>query len=188
MVTLHIKNMVCDRCITTVEQTLTKLEVPFEKVVLGNAFLTTAIDDIDIDLLDAELQAAGFELIRDKKQKFVEDIKNIIVDFIHYSDDKDMKINFSDYLSEKLNKDYSYISGVFSELEKITIEKYIILHKVERVKELISYDNLNFSEIAYRLNYSSIAHLSGQFKRVTDLTLSQYKDSAYELRKSLDKI
>ncbi len=180
--------MVCDRCIMTVKQTLEKLDIPYSEVVLGKAEINTGIDDIDVELLDEELRKVGFELIRDEKLQLVEKVKNIIVDYIHYSEDMDIKTNFSGFLSDKLNTDYSYISGTFSKVEGITIEKYLILQKIEKAKELISYENLNFSEIAYRLNYSSIAHLSGQFKRVTGLTLSQYKDSAYELRKSLDKI
>lgn len=172
----------------TVKQTLEKLHIPYSEVVLGKAVVNAGIDEIDTELLDRELRSAGFELIKDKKLQLVEKVKNIIVEYIHYSEDMDLKVNFSDFLSEKLHKDYSYISGTFSDIEGITIEKYIILQKIEKVKELISYDNLNFSEIAFRLNYSSIAHLSGQFKQVTGLTLSEYRKAADKKRTSLDKI
>ena len=185
---LHIKNMVCDRCIMTVKQTLEKLNIPYSEVVLGKAVVNSGIDKIDTELLDRELKAVGFELIKDKKLQLVEKVKNIIVDYIHYSDDVELKTNLSDFLSEELNNDYSYISATFSKVEGITIEKYLILQKIEKVKELISYDNLNFSEIAFRLNYSSIAHLSGQFKQVTGLTLTQYKNLANKKRKSLDRV
>ena len=184
--TIYIKNMVCDRCVMAVEQTLTKLNIPFTVVKLGQA----VIDDtnVDFDLLDKELRAIGFEMIKDKNAQIIEKIKTLIIDYIHHYDGEDLKINFSDYLSRELSYDYSYISSVFSENENVTIEKFIILQKIERVKELISYNELNFSEIAYKVNYSSAAHLSRQFKSVTGLTLSEYKKSETKDRSTLDKI
>ncbi len=180
--------MVCDRCIMTVEQTLGKLNIPFGKVTLGHAEVLRVINDDELQRLDEELKAVGFELIKDKNARLIEDIKTLVIEYIHYSDEKDIKINFSDYLSEKLNKSYSHITGLFSEMENITIEKYLILQKIERVKELISYGEYSFSEIAYKLRYSSIAHLSKQFKQVTGVTLSQYKNNKDKKRKTISSI
>lgn len=185
---LHIKNMVCPRCITAVEQTLNKLNIPFEEVKLGQAILNIDKNKIDFEILDKELRNIGFELIQDKNIKLVEEIKNIIIDYTHHSDNNSFTINFSNYLSTKIDKDYSYISNIFSETEKTTIEKYLILQKIERVKELISYSELNFSEIAFKLNYSSVAHLSKQFKQITGLTLTQFKNSENKERNHLSDI
>ena len=172
----------------TVEQTLRKLTIPFTKVTLGRAEVTSEINPAEISLLDKELKAVGFELINDKNLQLVENVKTLVIEYIHYSDEQNLKVNFSDFLSEKLNKGYSYISNLFSETENITIEKYLILQKIERVKELISYNEYNFSEIAYKLNYSSVAHLSKQFKQITGFTLSQYKNNKNKQRKSISKL
>jgi AraC-like DNA-binding protein len=185
---IYIKNMVCDRCIMSVKQILDKLEIPWSCVELGRAGIETDIENIDFELLDKELRAIGFELIRDKNQLLAEKVKNLIVDFIHHNDGAKLKINFSDYLSGEIGKDYSYLSAVFSKNEGITIEKFIILQKTERVKELISYNEHNFSEIAFKVNYSSVAHLSKQFKSVTGMTLSQYKATRLKQRNRLDKV
>lgn len=186
--TIYIRNMVCPRCIMAVKETLSRLEIPFSEVVLGKASLEVEKSEVDLDLLDSELRKIGFELIRDKKRMLVAQTKALIVDYIHHSGELDMKINFSDYLSRELGKDYSLISSVFSELENTTVEKYIIAQKIERVKELLSYNELNLSEIAYQLNYSSVQHLSNQFKKVTGLTPSQYKKQQIQGRKTLDAI
>jgi len=180
--------MVCPRCITAVEKTLTDLKIPFSQVVLGQATINIDKALINLDLLDEELKKIGFELIRDKNQQLVAEVKALIVSYIHHSGEMDMKINFSDYISEKTGRDYSYISAVFSELQKITIEKYIIAQKIERVKELLSYNELTLSEIAYQLNYSSVQHLSNQFKKTTGKSPSQYKKQDVLGRKTLDKV
>ncbi len=180
--------MVCPRCIMAVEQILTKLNIPFLEVVLGKAIVEIPESEIDFKLLDKELKTIGFELIHDTNHQLIDQVKSIIVDYIHHSDGENLKINFSDYLSYKTGKNYSQISKVFSETENMTVEKFIILQKIEKVKELISYGDLNFSEIAYRLNYSSVSHLSKQFKKVTGFTLSEYKKSNKENRNSLDNI
>ncbi len=185
---IYIRNMVCPRCIMAVKETLNRLNIPFSEVILGRATLEVEKSEIDQDLLDSELRKIGFELIRDKNRMLVAQTKALIVDYIHHSGDLDMKINFSDYLSGKLGKDYSLISSVFSELENTTVEKYIIAQKIERVKELLSYNELNLSEIAYQLNYSSVQHLSNQFKKVTGLTPSQYKKQQIKGRKTLDEV
>ena len=172
--TIFIKNMVCPRCITAVEETLTKLNISYTEVKLGEVIVGDK--EIDYDILDKELRKIGFELIQDKSQIIVERIKTLIIDFIHHNEAESLKLNFSQYLSQKLNRDYSSLSSVFSEKENLTIEKYIILQKLERVKELISYGELNFSEIAFKVNYSSVSHLSRQFKKHFGVTLSAYQD------------
>ena len=182
---INIKNMVCPRCVTAVEQTLQKLKIPFLEVKLGEAIVTT--DNIDYSTLDKELRAIGFEIIHDKNKKIVEQIKTLIVDLIHHNKGESLKINFSEYLSKKIEYDYSYISNIFSKEENTTIEKFIIIQKIERVKELIAYNELNFSEIAFNLNYSSASHLAKQFKKVTGFTLSEYKKPNEEERKLIDK-
>jgi len=183
---IHIKNMVCPRCISAVKDTLSQLNIPYSEVKLGEAIIETK--EIDFDLLDIELKKIGFELIQDKNQKIAEQIKALIIDLIHHSDDTDLKTNLSDFLSTKLNKNYTLLSKVFSEYEGLSIEKYYILQKIEKVKELITYGELTFSEIAYRLNYSSLSHLSKQFKSVTDKTLSAYKKDYSSHRKTLDQL
>ncbi len=185
---LYIKNMVCPRCVNSVELIFNKMNIPVAEITLGKVFANIAENEINIKLLSKELESEGFELLLDKTIKIIEHIKALIINIIHYSEDNFLKIRFSDYLSEKLGKDYSFLSKIFSETEKITIEKYIILQKIELVKELITYNELNFSEIALRLNYSSVAHLSKQFKKITGLTLSQYRNSKDKERKYLTKI
>ncbi|MFK5855863.1 MAG: AraC family transcriptional regulator [Bacteroidota bacterium] len=172
---INIKNMVCPRCVTAVMQTLEKLNIPYVKVKIGQADLSVESSQIDFLSLDKELKIIGFEIIQDKNLILVERVKSLIEDYINNFVGKDLKINFSKYLISDIGIDYSHISKIFSETENITIEKYIIIKKVEKVKELIGYDELNFSEIAFKVNYSSVAHLSKQFKQNTGLTLSQYK-------------
>ncbi len=182
--TLHIKNMVCPRCITAVEDTLTNLKIKFESVKLGEAEVFN--DNIDYNLLDIRLKAIGFELINNDDSKIIETIKTIIINIIHHSDRETLNKNFSKILSDKTKKPYTYLSNLFSEKENITIEKYIILQKIEKVKELISYKDLSFSEIAYKLHYSSPAHLSTQFKKIMGCSLSEYKKMNIDDRKTLD--
>ena len=178
--------MVCPRCIMAVEQTLTKLHIPFVEVKLGEAILKT--ENPDYHQLDEALKEIGFELIRDKNKIILEQVKTTIIEYIHHNEGDGLKINFSDYLSQTIGKDYSSLSNLFSEKEGITIEKYIILQKIERVKELISYQQLNFSEIAFKLNYSNSSHLSAQFKKVTGMTLSEYRKGKSGNRDFIDKI
>ena len=182
---LHIKNMVCDRCITAVRQTLNDMQIPVVAIDLGKV----TIRDISFDKheLNEALLHVGFSLVEDKNETLTEQVKALLIEKIHYQTEPD-KINYSDYLSHKLAMDYAHISKKFSKTEGLTIEKYIILQKIEKVKELIDYDELNFSEIAYRLHYSSVAHLSKQFKKITGLTLSQYKNNQKNFRSPLDKL
>ena len=178
--------MVCDRCIMAVEQSLSEMKIPFSEVQLGVAKVET--EDIDCDGLNNKLKKIGFELIRDTDSILVKQIKTLIINFIHHNNGEYLKINFSEYISRKTGYDYTYLSKLFSEKESLTIEKYIILQKIEKVKELISYGEHNFSEIAYLLNYSSVSHLSRQFKKVEERTLSDYKKAHQKSRKTLDRI
>lgn len=183
---IYIKNMVCNRCILVVKQELQKMNIDHCNVSLGEVETTTEPTQAQITELASRLAALGFELLDDNKQQMIEKMKNIIINHIHHSDDE-IHQNFSDILAGSLHKDYSYLSKLFSEVEGITIEKFIINHKIEKIKELIIYDEQSLSQIAYKLNYSSVAHLSNQFKKVTGLTPSHFRKLG-EKRKPLDKI
>jgi len=184
--TIHIKNMVCPRCIEAVKKLVKNLNYTLIDIKLGE--VTVKTDHIDNDRIRSELNKLGFELLEDKKLQIIEKIKTLIIDYIHYSDNNSKKINFSDYLVEKIGKDYNYLTTLFSSVENITIEKYLIKQKIEKAKELIVYDELNINEIALKLNYSSSAHLSSQFKNETGLTPSQFKKNHKKSRKSLTDI
>lgn len=187
MSTLFVKNMVCNRCIMVVQNELEKLGLEFSNIKLGEVTLAKELTVTERTLLEQELVALGFEVIDDKKSRIIEKIKNIIIDLVHHQDN-DTKNNLSDILSEKINHDYNYLSNLFSEVEGTTIEKYFIAQKIEKIKELLVYDELSLSEIALRLNYSSVAYLSNQFKKVTGLTPSYFKQIRAEKRKPLDEV
>ena len=183
--------MVCNRCIMVVKQELENQGLHPEKVALGE--VTISEDDLSEEQqkkLDTALIALGFERIDDRKARLIESMKNKIIQIIHHSDRIDLKLNWSTILSEELHYEYNYLSNLFSSVEGITLEQYIIRQKIEKVKELLFYDELNLSQIANRLGYSSVAHLSAQFKKVTGLTPSEMK-KARDLdhnRKPLDSI
>ena len=179
--------MVCDRCKMVVRQELGKLQIPYENVELGEVTLSNPIEARKLDELSLELKRKGFELIEDKGKRIISAIKTVIIDYIR-DESGPRKFNFSDHLSSKLNKDYSSLSKLFSEVEGTTIEKYLILQKIERVKELLVYDEMNLSEIAYALHYSSVQHLSNQFKKITGLTPSHFKKIGDDRRKPLDQL
>ncbi|TSJ42109.1 helix-turn-helix transcriptional regulator [Fluviicola chungangensis] len=166
--------MVSQRCKMVVKAELAKLGLDFVVVDLGMVQIMEDISAEDRETLRVNLLNSGLELMEDKKSILIEQIKAVIIEMIHYSEDT-LKINYSDYISEKLNYDYTYLSNVFSEVKGMTIQQFIILNKIERVKELLLYDELNLTEISYKLNYSSVAHLSNQFKKVTGLSPSFYK-------------
>ncbi len=187
MNTIFIKNMVCDRCIMVVQNELEKLGLDAKNIKLGEVILSKEITSLEKENLSKTLEPLGFEIIDDKKSRIIEKIKNTIIDLVHHQD-SDVKTNLSDVLSDKLHHDYNYLSNLFSEVEGTTIEKYFIAQKVEKVKELLVYDELSLSEIANRLNYSSVAYLSNQFKKVTGLTPSHFKQIKEDKRKPLDKV
>ncbi|TPG37780.1 AraC family transcriptional regulator [Flavobacterium pectinovorum] len=172
--TLYIKNMVCSRCKMVVKSEFEKLGLQTISVELGEVELQNPIADIQKEVLLKNLQALGFDFIDDKKSKAIEKIKTLIVDLVHHKNN-DLKVNLSDYLVENLNQDYSTLSNLFSEIENTTIEKYFISQKIEKVKELLIYNELSLSEIADILNYSNVAHLSNQFKKVTGFTPTYFK-------------
>lgn len=184
---LFIKNMVCDRCIMVVESELEKLGLNPTSVTLGEATVAEDISESDRTRVKDRLHSLGFELIDDKKDRLIDQIKTLIINLVHYNKEG-LKVNLSDYLSDHIHLEYNYISNIFSEEEGITIEKYFIAQKIERVKELLVYDELSLSEIAFQLNYSSVAHLSSQFKKTTGITPSQFKKAESKNRKPLDKV
>jgi AraC-like DNA-binding protein len=157
-----------------VKSELEKLRLNYKTVELGEAEIMENVSEQQLAALDIALKKSGLELMDDRKSILIEKIKNVIVEHVHYSDEP-LKINFSNHLAEKLNHDYTYLSNLFSEVQGTTIEHFIIVHKIERVKELLVYDELNLTEIAYKLHYSSVAHLSTQFKKITGLTPSHFK-------------
>lgn len=179
--------MVCNRCIMVVQQELEKLGLDVRNVTLGEVTLGREATSKEKEQIESILVPLGFELIDDKKSRIIEKIKTIIIDLVHHQDN-DTKTNLSELLSSELHHDYNYLSNLFSEVEGTTIEKYFIAQKIEKVKELLVYDELSLSEIAYRLNYSSVAYLSNQFKKVTGLTPSHFKQIREEKRKPLDKV
>lgn len=184
---LHIKNMVCNRCKMVVKAELEKLGFKPLSVELGEVTLAENITAEDKFKIAAQLTHFGFELLEDKKPQVAEQIKTAIINLVHYTKEP-LKINLSVYLSEQLKQEYSSLSSVFSELESQTIEKYFIAQKIEKAKEMLTYGELTLSEIAFQLNYSSVAHLSAQFKKVTGITPSAYKATSTESRKTLDKV
>lgn len=186
--TIHIKNMVCNRCIKVVKEELQKIGYKVEEITLGEVTIQSDLE-IDFGLINKVLKENGFELIDSRHSRIIEKIKVTIIKTIEeMSEGKITNIQFSELLQENVNLSYQYLSGLFSSSEGITIEKYIILQKIEKVKELIVYDELSISEIAYRLGYSSVQHLSNQFKKVTGLTPSHFKKIKNIKRNPLDKV
>lgn len=171
---IHIKYMVSLRCIIVVKEELNKLGINFLNVSLGEVEILGKITKQQKDELSINLKKIGLELLDDKKSVLIEKVKNEIITMIHHSESLPI-INFSDFLTEKLGYDYTYLSNIFTEVQGITIQQFIIYNKIEKVKELLLYDELNLTEISYQMDYSSIAHLSSQFKKVTGLTPSFFK-------------
>ncbi|MBO9676523.1 MAG: helix-turn-helix transcriptional regulator [Sphingobacteriaceae bacterium] len=184
---LHIKNMVCNRCKMVVKAELEKLGFKPLLVELGEVSLSENITREDKIRISERLIHFGFELLEDKKTQISEQIKTTIINLVHYSKEP-LKINLSAYLSEQLKLEYTNLSSIFSEIENQTIEKYFIAQKIEKAKEMLTYGELTLSEIAYQLNYSSVAHLSAQFKKVTGITPSVYKAASTDSRKTLDEV
>ncbi|MBA0883912.1 helix-turn-helix domain-containing protein [Flavobacterium undicola] len=184
---LFIKNMVCNRCIMVVQNEIDKLNLAVKHIQLGEVLFENELSEEQKKAIDKALSPLGFELIDDKKSQIIEKIKNTIIKLVHHQDNE-LKNNLSEVLSSELHHDYNYLSNLFSEIEGTTIEKYFITQKIERVKELLVYNELSLSEIAFQLNYSSVAYLSNQFKKVTGLTPSHFKQIKEDKRKPLDQL
>lgn len=189
--TLFIKNMVCNRCIQVVGEELTRIGLHPERVVLGEVTLREkGLSKEKLQEIDSVLRSRGFERIDDRKSRIIESIKSLVIHRIHHPEPQSRKLNWSTILSEALHLEYTHLSSLFSSVEGITLEQYIIHQKVERAKELLFYDEFTLTQIADQLGYSSVAHLSAQFRKITGLTPSQLKKSreATQNRKSLDQV
>lgn len=187
--TLHIKNMVCNRCIKVVREELEIMDYTVEKIELGEVVITGDKKKFQLDKIKKSLEENGFELIDSRNANIIERVKILIIKLIHHnSTENQSDINLHDEIIEEAGLSYQYVSSLFSSMEGITIEKFIIYQKIEKVKELIVYDELTLSEIAYRLGYSSVQHLSNQFKKVTGLSPSYFKKLKSKKRKPLDRI
>jgi YesN/AraC family two-component response regulator len=185
---LHIKNMVCNRCIKVVREELTDLGFTIESIELGEVKLNEQLSEKDAGEIRQVLADNGFELIDDKKSWIINRIKTLIIEYIHHDREKPDYLNLSDFLARETDYDYSYLSNLYSSVEGQTIEHFLILQKVEKVKELLVYDEMTLNEISYQMGYSSVQHLSHQFKKVTGLTPSHFKKIKKKKRKPLDKI
>lgn len=184
---LYIKNMVCSRCKMVVKSELEKLGLHPVAVDLGEVKISDELEGYQRQDIHAALQKFGFALLDDKKSVVIERVKNLIVDLVQNKNSQ-LKTNLSDYLSRELQHDYTYITNLFTQVEGTTIEQYFIAQKIERVKELLVYDEMSLSEISYQLNYSSVSHLSKQFKKVTGLTPSHYKQLKEKKRNPLEEL
>ncbi len=184
---LYIKYMVSLRCKMMVKEELKKIGLHYAVVDLGTVEILENITPEQREQLKKNLLESGLELLDDKRSILIEKIKNVITEMIHYTDELPTT-NYSDYISEKLNYDYTYLSNIFSEVKGITLQQYIIIHKIERVKELLLYDELTLTEISYKLHYSSVAHLSNQFKKVTGLSPSFYKQLKQKRQETLENM
>ena len=184
---LYIKNMVCGRCILVVRSELEKLGFELNAVELGEVNFKNSLSDTEKMKIASHLEEFGFEILDDAASRLIQKIKLVLIDLVQ-NKNNDINLNLSDYLKNNLAQDYSKLSNLFSEVEGISIEKYFINLKIERVKELIVYDELSLTEIANILNYSSVAHLSNQFKKATGMSPSQFKKQTSKMRKQLDKI
>ncbi len=179
--------MVSARCKMAVKEALKSLGLHFIVVDLGEVEIMEELSSDQLGQLKAALLVSGLELMDDKRSVLIEKIKTVITEMIHFSEEAP-KTNYSDYISEKLNYDYTYLSNMFSEVKGITIQQFIIIHKIEKVKELLLYEELNLTEISYKLHYSSVAHLSNQFKKVTGLTPSQFTKLKDRKRTPIEEI
>ena len=179
--------MVCQRCVASVKQVFNEMDLDVSKIELGEVDTEEDLPKEELKKLDEKLRSLGFELITSRTNKIIEDIKKLILEYIDLGIDS-QRINLSDHISKKLNYDYSYLSDLFSSVEGKTIEQYFILQRIEKVKELLVYDQLSLTEISYQTGFSSVHHLSAQFKKVTGLSPSHFKKIGEQKRKGLDAI
>lgn len=179
--------MVCPRCIMAVTEVAKNLQLPYSNVQLGEINFTKNIEKVQKEFFETKLIELGFEVIDKQKSRIIEQIKKLIIEKIHYSKE-DLNIKWSDYISSSLAYDYKHLSSLFTSVEGLSLEQYIIRQKVEKIKELIIYEESNLSEISYLLGYSSVAHLSNQFKKVTGMSPSEFKKQLQVQRKSIDSI
>lgn len=184
---IYIKYMVSNRCKMVVKEELKKLGLHFIVLDLGEVEVMETLSTEQLAQLKVALLNSGLEIMDDKKAVLIEKIKNVITEMVHYSDEV-LQMNYSEYISEKLDYDYTYLSNLFSEVKGITIQQFIIAHKIERAKELLLYGELNLTEISYKLHYSSVAHLSNQFKKVTGLSPTDFKLLRNRERSPLEEI
>lgn len=184
---LIIKNMVCPRCINAVKDIFQQADLTIIEITLGKVSIKDEILFDKKKVLKEELIKKGFELLDDKSTQLINEIKSIVIQEIHYKKEPSL-VNFSTLLSEKLDYDYAYLSRLFSAEKGQTIERFVLVQKIEKVKELLTYDELSLSEIAFRMNYSSLAHLSAQFKKITGMPPSSFKKLRNQKRKSLDEL
>lgn len=184
---IYIKNMVCNRCITAVDKIFSEEGQEPEYVKLGEVSVAHEISKEDLDNIGNRLRKIGFEFIEDSNQQIIEKIKTLIIEMVHHSEDE-TRYNYSRIIESKLNKNYNYLSNLFSSVTGTTIEHYLINQKIEKAKELLAYNELTLSEIAYRLGYSSVAHLSSQFKKVTGLTPTHFKEIGLSKRQTIDNV
>ncbi|MDX5480119.1 MAG: helix-turn-helix domain-containing protein [Hymenobacteraceae bacterium] len=186
--TVYIKNMVCDRCKRVVAEELSRLGYTVLRIDLGEAEVAAAEKELNREEIRKVMAENGFDLLDDRKTQLIEQVKLAVIQLIHMQGEAERHINTSDYIAEKIGLDYSYLSSLFSAFEGVTIEKYLILQRIEKVKELLVYNELSLKEIAYQLGYSSVAHLSNQFKKITGLTPSHFKTVKEDKRKTIDKV
>ncbi len=184
---IYIKNMVCNRCLMVVSQIFFEEKISIAKVQLGKVETNETVDVDILEKLNKRLNSVGFEIINDSKSKLIENIKNITIDYVYHHNEEN-KVNFSEYLTDRLNLDYPYLSTLYSSVEGTTIEQHLIHLKIERVKEFLVYDEKTLSEIAWELGYSSVAHLSRQFKKVAGFTPSYFKKLRDQKRKSIENV
>ena len=187
MMVLSIKNMVCHRCILAVVEILQRLQIDYQAVRMGEVELSTVLSPKKKELLVQELHEIGFEIIDDRKGQIIQKIKNELIQVVQ-TNEQLPKIHLSKFLPTVLYYEYNYLSGLFSEIVGMTIERFFIAQKIEKVKELLVYDQLSLSEIAWKLGYSSVAHLSNQFKMMTGLAPSHFKKIGTARRQALDEI
>lgn len=184
---LLIKNMVCQRCVMTVESIFNDFDIPVRKVLMGGVELSEKLSNAELKDVEKALNKVGFELIETRLNKIIEDIKQSVMEYISQGMDG-QNLKLSSFINQKIAYDYSYLSDLFSSVEGKTIEQFFILQRIEKVKELLVYDQLSLTEISYQTGFSSVHHLSAQFKKITGFTPSHFKKVAEEKRKSLDKV